>query len=123
MQPRLFKEWIKKGYPFLRLFVLTLFILKTPINVGLDPYRKGSIVNVTTYVATVNYQQTTPTHAHPFRRPFNSLGPVGANMYSYSFSITAPATIDIESPVCVKMMIIAFIQVTIKSGLVPLIAQ
>ena len=42
-------------------------------------------------------------------------------MYSYSFSITAPATIDIESPVCVKMMMIAFIQVTIKSGLVPLI--
>jgi len=60
MQPRLFKEWIKKGYPFLRLFVLTLFILKTPINVGLDPYRKGSIVNVTTYVATINYQETTP---------------------------------------------------------------
>ena len=76
---------------------------------------------MTTYVATVNYQQTTPIHAHPFRRPFNSLGPVGANMYSYSFSITAPATIDIESPVCVKMMMIAFIQVTIKSGLVPLI--
>jgi len=33
-------------------FVLTLFILE--IDVGPDPYRKGSIVNVTTYVATIN---------------------------------------------------------------------
>jgi len=33
------------------LFVLTLFIFKTLINVGLDPYRKGSMVNVTTSVS------------------------------------------------------------------------
>jgi hypothetical protein len=50
------------------VFVLTLVIFKTPINAGPDPYRKGSIVNVSTYVATINYQETTPTHAPPWRR-------------------------------------------------------
>ena len=50
-------------FPFLSFFlgwgiiniILTLVIFQTPIHVGPDPFRKGSIINVTTYVATVNY--------------------------------------------------------------------
>lgn len=44
----------------------------------------------------------TLTHAPPWGRPYNSLGPVWANVYLDLFSTATPAGIDIDSPVCVK---------------------
>ena len=80
----------------LRSFILTVFVFKTPINVDPDAYRRGSIVIVTKYVATINYQEShsTLTHDPPWGRLSNALSSVGADMYLDSFSTTTPAARD-----------------------------
>jgi len=62
----------------------------------------GGIVNMTAYVANINYHGNTPTQAAPPVSPSNALSPEWDNMNSDSFSTTTPAAIDIESPDCVK---------------------
>jgi len=78
-------------FNFVRLF--SVFIFKTLINVDPDAYQKGSIVIVTKYVATINYQEShSPlTHAPPWGRPSNALSSVGADIHSASFSTKTPA--------------------------------
>ena len=86
--------------PRVQSYIVSLFdyVIKTvSLYVGPDPYRKGSLVNVTTYVATMNYR-VLQTHTASRGRPSNDLSTVEADMYSGSFS----TAIDIEGPDRVK---------------------
>ena len=70
-------------------FVSTLFIPKSPIDVGrsLDPYQKGNIVIMSTCVVTINHRvlyRPTPTGPVTGQRLSlaNALSPVGADINS-----------------------------------------
>jgi len=91
----------KPGFKEQLAFVLALFVLKTLINVGLVTYRKGSIVNVTTYVTTINYRELPrPTTPPVGARPTLSAqwGPIRKG----HLSTTTPAATDFESSDCVR---------------------
>jgi len=75
-------------------FVLTLLFWRHWINVGSDPYWKGSIIG--------KYIKPRPPPPQRWGCSSNYLGPVWANMYSDPFSSTTPAAAGIDNLGCVK---------------------